>query len=153
MVEKMEEMITRNVMVNRSCTPEEMLKATGRKLYLNNEVVTLMPRHQSDREEIFFFKLGFSASDEYVEGMYKFLRLEPANLYEIAAVNEADPAFADYHPNVTHWRENESGKWCYAAFAQQHNERHVSVNHRFESDYPDYWWFAGIRRIDWPVKN
>jgi len=59
-------------------------------------------------------------------------------------VNEADPAFADEHPNGTHWKDAE-GKWCFVAFVGWDDERRVNV-HRSGLDWNAYWWFACVRK-------
>ena len=58
-------------------------------------------------------------------------------------MNADDSAFADDHPNFTHWKDS-SGKWCYAAFYRWYDERRVDV-HRNDSAWPGDWWVAGLR--------
>ena len=55
----------------------------------------------------------------------------------------ADPAFADDHPNFTHWQDAD-GKWCYAAFRRWGGERCVRVD-RDGGGWGDDWWVAGLR--------
>jgi len=59
-------------------------------------------------------------------------------------VNTDDPAFADEHPNCTHWKDGE-GKWCFATFSRWGGERGVDVSRR-DGVSRDGWWFAGVRK-------
>jgi hypothetical protein len=70
--------------------------------------------------------------------------LKPADPYTLAAVNEADPAFADKHPNGTHWKDADD-KWRYAAFYRWSDERRAHV-YRSDYDWDDRWWFPGFRK-------
>ena len=138
-IELFSNLIMRLVQVDRRRTPEEAIAATGRKQYVNSAVVAAMPKGSGDEAKVIFFKPDASAydangwmSDEKLEQEYASRNLKPADPYSLAAVNEGDPAFADEHPNATHWQDAD-GKWCYAAFCQWDDERHVNV-HRY--DFP-----------------
>ena len=141
-VEAVSNMIVRHAKVNRSRTPEKMLDATSRKQYTDRKVVSAMPLGEGDEADVFFFNLGRYISDADLEKEYELRGLKPADPYAQAAVNEADPAFADDHPNGTHWKDAD-GKWCYAAFDRWRN---VNVNRYDDYDWLDYWWFAGVRK-------
>lgn len=144
-VEVVSNMIMHRVNVNRACTPKQVLDATSRVQYnTNSDVVTAMPRGEGDEVEVFFFKLGRYVSDDDLEKEYELRGLKPVDSYSLAAVNEADPAFADEHPNSTHWKDA-NGKWCYVAFNRWNDERIVDVD-RYDNDWDDYWWFAGLRK-------
>ena len=146
-VEAMSNIIVRRVPANRTRSPEETLKATGRKLYLNDRVVKVMPRGEGDEVEVVFFKLdlkGGYIADDLLEKEYALRNLIPSDPYSLAAVNGADPAFADKTPNCTHWKDA-GGKWCYAAFGCWRDGRHVDV-FRYDSEWSDSWWFAGLRK-------
>ena len=143
-VEAIFTLILRRVKVNRAQSPEEALKATGRNIYSDGDVVVSMPKGESDKAEVFFFNLGRFVSDEELEKEYEKRGLKAADPYSLSAVNEDDPAFADSHPNGTHWK-NENGKWCYAAFRRWVGGREVRVHRRVIVWY-DFWWFAGLRK-------
>ena|SRR3989344_1665272 len=143
-VDAISDMIIRHVTVNRSRTPEQALDATKRTTYLNASVVATMPQGSGDEVEVFFFKLGRYVSDADLDKEYELRGLKPADPYTLAAVNDADPAFADDHPNGTHWKD-ENGSWYYAAFHSWHDERHVDVLHN-DYGWDDGWWFAGCRK-------
>ena len=67
-----------------------------------------------------------------------------ASPYDVAAVNQADPAFADSHPNATHWKDSDDN-WCYLACDRWSDERSVDVSRR-DGVWNDNWWFAGVRK-------
>ena len=148
-VEAMSNLIVRCAKVNRNRTPQEALDATGRKKYTDESVVEAMPKGKDKEVEVIFFKPRPEAyrdgwlSDEALDKEFEFFGLEQADPYSVAAVNEADPAFADEYPNATHWKAN--GKWCYAAFYRWLDGRSVRV-YRDGSDWFDDWWFAGFRK-------
>ena len=137
-----ETLLNRLVKVDRTRTPQAVLDATGRKQYTDNDVVATMPRGTDEEVKIVFFKLGRYISDVDLDKEYESRGLKPADPYSLAAVNEDDPAFADEHPNATHWKDAD-GNWCHAAFRLWHVERGVGV-YRYGLGWYDYWWFAGL---------
>ncbi len=144
-----ENYIRRRVTVNLSRTNQQALDATGRKQYTDKDVVDSMPRGNNKEVEIHFFKLRFEPvawlTDDQLEREYELRGLIPADPFSLATVNEADPPFADTHPNATHWKDSK-GKWCYETFDQwDDNERYVDVD-RYDSDWHDFWWFAGVKK-------
>jgi len=149
-VEASSNLIIRRVRVDRTRTPQEALKATGRKLYTDQSVVDSMPRGEGDEVEVVFFKPDLSnrkglISDDDLEKEFDLRGLKPADLISVAAVNEADPEFADKMPCGTHWK-NADGKWCFATFDRWNDdERRVNVD---RDDYVWFgsWWFAGLRK-------
>ena len=143
-VEAVSGLIVHHVTVNRTRSPQEAIDATGRSKYLTDSVVASMPQGMGDEAEVFFFKLGRYISDADLDKEYELRGLKPADPYTLAAVNEADPAFADDHPNSTHW-EDVDGKWCYAAFDRLDDERGVDVD-RSGGEWGGAWWFAGCRK-------
>lgn len=143
-VEVMSEIIVRHVTVNRNRTPKQALGATNRNQYVTDSVVTEMPRGEGDGADVYFFKLDRYISDSDLDKEYELRGLKPADPYSQAAVNEADPAFADNHPNGTHWKDDK-GNWCYSAFHRWHGARRVDVL-RFGHDWHGHWWFAGLRK-------
>lgn len=143
-VEVQSNLFVRRVTVNRNRTPIEMIEATGRVQYIDRKVVDTMPQGEGEEVEVVFFNLGRDISDNDLEKEYKLRGLKAADPYSLAAINEADPTFADQRPNATHWK-NSNGKWCYADFPQWiDNERSVSV-FRSDNHWYSYWWFAGVR--------
>lgn len=136
--------IVRRIKVDRTRTPEQMLKATGRKQYVDHDVVAAMPKGEGSEAEVFFFNLGRFISDADLEKEYALRGLKPADPYTLGAVNEADPSFTDTHYNATHWK-NADGKWCYTAFNRWHGVRYVFV-HEYGYGWRDFWWFAGVRK-------
>ncbi|MCX6786264.1 MAG: hypothetical protein NTU85_00350 [Candidatus Kaiserbacteria bacterium] len=143
-VEAVDNIAVRHVFVNRSRMACEALGATGQRQFVNSDVAKKMPRAENDKADVIFFKLGRSISDSDLEREYELRGLMPADPYSLAAVNEADPAFANGHPNSTHWK-NADDNWCYAAFSRWDDELDVDVN-RDDGDWGDYWWFAGLRK-------
>ena len=143
-VEAVSNTIVRRVLVNRISTPEQMLDALGRKLYVNRDVVATMPCGQGSEAEVHFFKPSRFVSDDELEKEYALRGLVPASPYDVAAVNQADPAFADSHPNATYWKDV-SGKWCYLACGRWVGERSVDVAGRFR-DWSAHMWLAGVRK-------
>ncbi len=147
-VEANSAMIVRHTTVNRTRPPQEALKATGRKQYVTDSVVATMPKGEGETTEVVFFKLdlkGGYLSNEELAKEYEKRGLNPADPYSLSAMNEADPAFADTHPNVTHWK-NAQGKWCYAAFSRWYVDRYVYVG-QSDDGWRDGWWFAGSRKL------
>ena len=116
-VEARSNFIIRTVKVNRNRSAKEALKATGRNLYVTDSVAKNMPKAETDEVEVILFKIGRQISDNDLEKEYELRGLKPADPYSLAAFNEADPAFADEHPNGTHWKD-EDDKWCFAAFVR-----------------------------------
>jgi len=147
-VEAISNLIVRHAKVNRSRKPDETLKATGRKVYANNDVVKAMPRGAGNDAEVIFFKLDLAGgyiTDNNLEKEYELRGLKPADPYSLAAVNEDDLAFTDDHPNSTHWKDA-NDRWCYAAFRRwRDDERRVDVR-RDDGGWRDDWWFAGLRK-------
>ena len=142
-VERRANMIVRHVRVNRTHSAREAINATGRKKYLDNNVVDSMPRGEGDEADVYFFKESRTISNDDLAKKYESLGFKP-DPYAQAAVNEADPAFADDHPNGSQWKDAD-GNWCFAAFYRWNDERHVNVN-RHDYDWGDGWWFAGVRK-------
>lgn len=141
-VEVRSSMIVRHATVNRSRSRQEAISATDRAEYLNDEVVATMLQGTGDSADVHFFKLDRYISDNDLEKEYALRGLKPADPYALAAVNEADQAFADEHPNCTHWKDVD-GNWCYAAFGRWGDGRFVRV-FRDDFEWSDDWWFAGV---------
>jgi hypothetical protein len=133
--EAVSKMIIRKVdKVDRTKLPCEVLAATGRNQYVDRDVVNAMPHGSGEGAEVIFFKTDLSAKDGYIsdddlEKEYALRGLVPADPYSQAAVNQADPAFADKCPNGTHWKDKD-GNWCYSAFHLWRDGRSVRVHRR-----------------------
>ena len=143
------DMIVRRVKVNRARSPQEAIEATGRAQCLDYKVVKAMPRGEGDEVEVVFFKPDLSShngfvSDDELEKEFELRGLKPADPISVAAVNEADPAFADKKSHSTHWKDAK-GNWCYATFIRSGGEREVNVS-RDGGGWGDFWWFAGVRK-------
>jgi hypothetical protein len=137
------------VVVNRDRSPQEALAATGFAQYTDREVVKNMPKAPADMAEIVFFKPDLSGrngyiSDDDLEHEYELRGLTPADPISVAAVNEADPDFADRAHHGTHWKDADD-KWNFAAFDRWLGKRRVLVN-RSDDAWDDCWWFAGVRK-------
>ena len=143
-IEAISNMIARCVAVNRDRSAKEAFKATKRNEYLTDDVVTVMPQGEGDEISVVFFKLGRYITDADLEKEYELRGLKPADPFALAAVNEADPSFADDYPNSTHWKD-EKGNWCYAAFDRWRDARYVSV-YRDDNRWSGRWGFAGSRK-------
>jgi hypothetical protein len=138
------QMITRHILVDRTLSPEQVLEATGREQYTDRDLVKGMPRGSGKEIDVYFFNIERWICGDDLEKEYEQRGLIPADPYALAAVNIADPAFADDHPNGTHWKDT-AGKWCFAAFARWNRERGVSVD-RYVDGWYGIWWFAGVRK-------
>ncbi len=153
LAEMVSKLIVRQVeKVNRSRSGKEMLDATGRTQYVNDEVVAAMPRGEGDGAEVIVFMPEPEEydhdgwiSDEALDRAYEKRGLMAADPYSLGAVNEADPAFADDKPHGTHWKDAQ-GKWCYAAFYRWNGKRSVSVD-RSGGAWGAGWVFAGVRKV------
>ena len=144
-------LIIRKVKVNRSRSPQEALDATGRVQYTDRKVVDSMPKGEGDEVEVVLFKpepweyiKSGCISDDDLKKAYERRNSKPADPYSVAAVNEADPTFADEKPQGTHWKDAK-GNWCYATFGRWGVKRKVFVR-RSGSVWRGGWWFAGVRK-------
>lgn len=129
-VEAISEMLVREVEVDYDIPPEEAIHATKRVEYLNDEVVVGMPRNGKGKKrvKVYFFPLRKFTNVEAVQKLIEQHGLTP-DPYAIAAVNKADPTFADSHPNGTQWVD-EKGRHCCARFCRWGGGRTVRVYRR-----------------------
>lgn len=147
--EAVSNLIVRKVPVNRNRTQQEAIEAAGRVQHTDRNVLDSMPKGEGNEAEVVFFKPDLSQrngfiSDDDLEKEFELRGLKPADPISVAAVNEADPAFAGEKPHGTHWKDAK-GNWCYAAFCCWDDERGVHV-FRFDSGWGNGWWFAGVRK-------
>lgn len=148
-VSDLPDLIVRKVKVNRGRSQQEAIEATGCAQYTDRTVVDAMPKGEGDEVEVVFFKPDLSnrngyISDDDLEKEFDLRGLKHADPISVAAVNEADPAFADEKTHGTHWKDVK-GNWCYAAFGRWDGMRGVSVD-RTDNDWGGGWWFAGVRK-------
>ena len=146
-VEAVSNLLTRSGKVNRTQTGQQVLDAIGRKQYTDRKVVDSMPKVEGEEVEVKFFKLDLSnrggvISDDDLAKEFQLRSITP-DPYAVAAVNEADPAFADEHPNATHWKDSK-GKWCYIAFRRWSDGERVVVVYRRAYVWDGHWWFGGV---------
>ncbi len=135
--------ITRPVKVNRHRKPQEMIEALGRVQYTEKSVVKIIPMEEGEDKVVEFFKMDQFTSDDKLDQELDRRGLK-RDIYAQAAVNEADPTFADTHPNGMSWKD-ENGNWCYIAFLRPGDERYVDV-YRHSFVWLDDWWFGGVRK-------
>ena len=138
------QMIVRRASVDLSLTAKKALDATGRVQYINDSVVTEMPRGTSTQVEVHFFKLGRHVSCADLVKEYELRGLEPVDPFTLAAINQEDQAFADTHPNGTQWTDAK-GKVCCGAFDAWGDERDVLVRQNDDA-WGALWWFGGVRK-------
>src|SRR3989344_4377756 len=138
-VEMFSEMIVREVDVDYDIPPEEAIHATKRAEYSNNEVVATIPRDGKGKKRVrvYFFPLRKLTSVKDVQKLLKQHGLKP-DPYAVAAVNKADLAFADIHPNGTQWVDSNGNHRC-AIFHRWCGGRCVFV-HRHEPYLNAFWW-------------
>lgn len=141
--------IIRSFKIDRTRTPQAALDATGRKQYVDSDVVASMPTDGPDEGEVIFFKPDPSLykdgyiSDDALARDFDSRGLKPHPLAQ-AAVNEADPAFADEHSNGSHWQRMDGG-YNFLAFDRWVGERCVLCS-RGDRGWGGWWWFAGVRK-------
>lgn len=135
--------IVRTVRVVRNRTRHQVIDATGRQRYVDATVLATMPTEGDEEVEMEFFPLGRFASNEEVAAELdsRDLDLDPVAL---AAVNEADPAFADTYPNGINWKL-QGGGWGFMLFNRGDHERYVLVDRR-DLGWNGSWWLGGRRK-------
>ncbi len=130
--------------IRRSRTVEEAVNATGRAKYVNNSVLATMPVGQGSEDvELVYFKLGRYIQAEDLEREYEARGFRPDPQAQMAD-NEADPSFADDHPNSCFW-DRDGQVSSFAAFYRWGDGREVLVG-RSDDGRVDRWWFAGVRK-------
>ncbi|MES2060233.1 MAG: hypothetical protein V4438_04350 [Patescibacteria group bacterium] len=141
-------MKTYKVKPNRNQSPEEMLKATGYKLYTDSDVVKTIPKGEGE-SEMHFFKLDRYVTDEELEKEYTDRGLIPADPYSMLALPTKDLDEMKYVG--THWKDADR-KWCFAAWSLWRGERYVHVSRR-DAHWRGPWFFAGLRKLDLGAKT
>lgn len=139
--------IVRRVRVDRTLTPMQAIAATGRNKYVDDKIVATMPTGDGGEVDFHFFqpepeewtRPGFMSDDDLAKALKK--RRLKSDPRAQAKVNEDDPAFADDHPNGTHWKDGDH--YNFAAFRGWDDERRVDVVRR-SGGWSDGWWFGGV---------
>lgn len=126
-------------------TAKELLEKTGRKLYIDYDVLETCPEPKRVTE-LQFFTLGKYVSDDDLEKEYESRGLVPAPVKAIAAYDLENRADMDGKKYLgTHWKDSE-GRWCFATFRQWSDDERFVYVIRSDVDWDDYWWFAGFRK-------
>lgn len=128
--------ILRRVRVDRSRTPQQVVHATGRKQYVDKDILATMPQGEGDEVDVYFIPIKRFVPAKEVLAFLAQYGLVPDPRAQ-AAVNETDPAFADEHPNGSQWSDN-----CYLTFNHWSGERDVSCN-RGDGVWVDGWFLSG----------
>ena len=140
-VEAVSRVVWREVEVDRSQDPQQVIDATGRVKFTSSASVESMPSGEGKKKRVGFFKLDCWVSEDQLAKEYKLRGLNPDPRAQ-AKVNQDDPAFADSYPNGCHWQDAE-GRWHYLAFNRWRGERSVHCR-RSESDWNGHWFFGGV---------
>lgn len=145
----MSEIIVRRVKVDRNRSPQEVIDATGRAQYatIDKDAIATMPRGEGDEVEVWFVPAKRSIPPAEVPAFLAQYGLVP-DPRAVAAANEADPAFADRHPNGAQWQDAE-GRFCCLTFIWSSNAtyaegaRYVGCN-RAGNRWHGTWFIAGV---------
>lgn len=136
--------------IGRAQTPKQAIKATGRKLYVVDDVVATMPGGEGEGADLIYFKprpQAFDAngwmSPANLEAEYEFNGLKSDPRAQ-AKDNQDNPAFADDKPNACQWKDKD-GNYCCVAFRRWRDERVVHVG-RDVVGWSGGWVFAGVRK-------
>lgn len=128
--------------INLKQTVQKALDATKRTQYVNKDVLQDAPLHTFNEVDIEFFNLGKYVNCDELENEYESRGLVPADIREIAALDES---VLDENKYVgTQWKDKD-GKWCFATFRLWRGDRDVFVN-RNDDGWDDDWLFAGLRK-------
>ena len=104
----------RTVKVNRTRSNLEALKATGMYLNIDHSVVNNAPQGKDEEVELVLFKPGHQKSCSDLDKEYDIRELNPADLQEISALNEADQSFAGTHVNGIYLKDKNGN--CFLVF-------------------------------------
>ena len=129
--------VIRRATVDRSRTPQEVVDATGRREYIDKDVLATMPLGEGDEVDVYFIPAKRFVPASEVPAFLAQYGLVPDPRAQ-AAVNEADPAFADEHPNGSQW-----GNSCCLLFNRWDDGRRVFCN-RYDGDWDDDWFQSGV---------
>lgn len=121
---------------------QKALEKTGRKLYIDVEILKSAPIY-TKAGEVEFFKLNKYISNNDLEKEYGSRGLIPADIVSLCKVSQDTLDEKKYVG--THWKDS-NGRWCYAAFFRWFDGREVVVN-RGGDGWHGRWWFAGLRKL------
>ena len=143
-VERRASIIWRQVRVDRTLTPAQVIDRTGRvRWYVDEEVLAEMPREGLAEDRVGFFDLDYDATPDQLDQEYERRGMKP-DLYAVAQAMADDPAFADERPVAVQWRDAK-GRACYAIFRRWSGKRRVGVG-RFDGRWPRGFRFGGARK-------
>ncbi len=129
--------VIRRVKVDRSHSPQKMVNATGRRQYIDKDILATMPLGEGDEVDVYFVPTKRFVLASEVSAFLAQYGLVPDPRAQ-TAVNEADPTFADDHPNGTQWSD-----FCYLTFYRWYDERDVYCN-RDDRVWRGYWFLSGV---------
>ncbi len=136
-VETVRLIVVRQVIVDRSRTPQEVVNATGRKQSVDGDILATMPQGEGEIMHVHFVPTRCRLSVKEVGAFLAQYGLVSDPRAQ-AAVNEADPAFADDHPNGSQWGDN-----CCLMFDRWDGKRAVRGN-RGRHTWRRIWWMGGV---------
>lgn len=122
----------------------QILKDTGRTMYVNEEVAKSAPTYTGTLE---FFKVGKVTTCQELADEYEKRGLVPASILSICQYDKTNRDDLDEKKYVcSQWKDNE-GKWCFLAVDQWRDERHVHV-YRYDNEWYGNWWGCGVRKSE-----
>lgn len=140
--------IIRTVRVMRAREPKAMITAVGCAQLTNSTILSSIPRCEGKYVNVEFFNLDKNVSPEDILLQYQSRDLTP-DPYAQAAVNEAEPTFAEKYPNLTCW-EDERYNLCYLFFTVIDGSRVVlaqQTDSLHGGGLPGgYCWYCGVHR-------
>ena len=120
----------------------QVLKETGRILYVDEDVAKSAPQHTGNLE---FFTVDRYITEDELEKEYETRKLKPASILSLCEYDKTNRNDLDEKGYVgTHWKDAK-GEWCCAVFDRRGDERGVYVNRRDYGWYR-YYRFAGVRK-------
>ena len=129
--------VVRRVRVDGTRPPREVVDGTGRKQYINNDVLATLPPSDSGEMDVYFVP-----TRKYVPvneaGVFLAQFGLVFNPRAQAAANEGDPSLADTVPNGTQW-----GKNCYLTFHRWRGGRVVNCD-RGGFGWFGIWFLSGV---------
>ena len=137
-------MFSRVVSVDRTRSSQAALDATGRRQYTDKAVVASMPRGEGDEVTMRYFDLDYDPTPTQLQAEYDKRNLKADPIAQ-AADNAANPSFTDDRPNGCQWDLREDGTASFATFNRWDVEREVLVFRDDGGWFRDYR-FGGVRK-------
>lgn len=129
--------------VNSSLSNQELIDSLKIKKYVDEDVVSSMPRSVNGMLDIEIFKIGKSVTNDELENEFSKRGLKAIDPYSLALFYKDN--FDKYDFLGSHWKD-ENDEWCYIAFYRLYDDgRYVRV-YRYDRGWFDDWWFAGVRK-------